>query len=98
MSKFSLISKLFEKLLCNQLQKYLFDYDLHARCQSAYRVCHITETAILRGHNDVMCSLDKRRDAILIILDLHAVFDTIDDDILLHRIHTKVCIKGTALK
>ena len=44
-----------------------------------------------------MCSLDERRDAILIMLDLSAAFDTIDHDGLVHRSHTKLGINGTAL-
>ena len=39
---FSLICKLFEKPACNQLEKYLFHYNLYARRQSAYRVGHST--------------------------------------------------------
>ena len=46
------------KHVCNQLHKYLFYIKSYAKCQSAYRVGHSTETAILRVHNDVMCSLD----------------------------------------
>ena len=45
------------------------------------------DTAILRVYNDVMCSLDKRRDAIFIMLDLSAAFDTMNHGILLHRLH-----------
>ena len=91
------IIKLIEKPVCNQLQKYLFDNNLHAKCQSAYRDGHSTETAILCVYNDVMCSLDKRPDAVLIMLDLSAAFNTIDNDILLHRLHTRFGINGTVL-
>ena len=69
-SKCSLMSKLIEKAVCNQLHKYLFGNNLYTKCQSAHRGCHSTETLILRVHNDVMNSPDKRRHAILIMLDL----------------------------
>ena len=77
--------------------KYLFDNNLYANCQSAYRVVHSTETAILRVHNDVMCSHDKRRDAILIMPHLSAALHTMDHDILLQRLHTMFGINGTAM-
>ena len=98
MSNFSLISKLIEQPVYNQLHKCLFDNNLYAKCQSAYHAGHSIETAIHCVHNDVMCSHDKRRDAILITLHLSAAFVTTDHDILLHRLHTKFGINGTVLK
>ena len=78
------MSKLIAKPVCNKLPKYLSHYNLHAKCQSTYRVGNSTETAIHRVHDNVMCSLDERRDAILTMLVLSAAFDTINHDILLH--------------
>ena len=60
-SNFSLLSELIENPAYNQLQKYLLGNNLYAKCKSAYRVGPSTETAILRVHNDVICSHDKRR-------------------------------------
>ena len=45
-----------------------------------------------------MSSLDKRRDAILIMLFLSAASEKIDHDILLLRLRTMFEINGTALK
>ena len=45
-----------------------------------------------------MCSHDKRRDALCIMLDMSPAFDTIDHNILVHRLHTKFGINGTAPK
>ena len=54
-------------------------------CPSAYCVGLSTETVILRVRNDAMCSLDLRRDVILIMLDMSAGFVTIEHDILMQR-------------
>ena len=93
-----LTSTLIEKYACNQLHKYILYDNLRAKFQSVSRVGHSTDIEILLLHNDVMCSLDARRDAIPIMLHLSAAFDTIDHDILLHRIHTKFGVNGTAQK
>ena len=96
-SNFSLISKLMEKPVCSEMKKYLFDINVYANYRSAYRVSHSTATAILRVHNYVMCSLDKRRDIMLITLDLSSAFDANGHEILLHGCHTMFVINGTAL-
>ena len=97
MSKLSLLFKLIKKPICNQLKKYLFYHNIYAKCQSAFHVGHSTVTAMLCKHNDVMCSLDEQRDAIFIMLDLSAAFNTTGHDILLHRLQTKFGINRTAL-
>ena len=50
--------------------------------QSAYRVKHSTEIALLKVQNDVLSSLD-----VLVMLDLPVAFDTIDHALLLSRIY-----------
>ena len=70
---------------------------MFAKCQSAYRAGYSTETALIRVQNDVLRSLDKRKDVILILLDLSSAFDTIDHDILLHRLRHRFGITGVVL-
>ena len=60
--------------------------------QSAYKKHHRTETAGLRGFND-----DERKECILILLDMSAAFDTIDQQIVLTQLHDRYGINGTAL-
>ena len=86
-SNFSLMSRLIEKRVCNQRKKNLLVEKLYAKCKCACRVGHSMETAILRVHNDVMCSLDKRRGANPIMLDMSATFYIVNHDILVHRLH-----------
>ena len=46
--------------------------------QSSYRQHHSTETALLRVQNDVLMNMDKQKVTLLVLLDLSAVFDTVD--------------------
>ena len=54
--------------------------------QSTYRKHHSTETALLRAMNDVLRTVDCRQDAVVVMLDLSAAFDTLDHTILLDRL------------
>ena len=59
---------------------------LHAKMQSAYRKHHSTETALLRVLNDIHQAIDNEREAVLVLLDVSAAFDTMDHPILLGRL------------
>ena len=45
-----------------------------------------TETALLKVANDLLTSLDEGKFSVLVLLDLSAAYDTIEHDILLHRL------------
>ena len=49
-----------------------------AKFKSTYRCGHITETALLHVYNDIVNMAGKGNGSYLILLDLSAVFDTID--------------------
>ena len=59
---------------------------------------HSTETALLRFINNVLLTVDSENSVILVLLDLPAVFDTVNQYILLSRLEQCVNIKGTVLK
>ncbi len=66
--------------------------------QSAYKIYHSIETALLRVHNDILMQLDKTNAVVLVLLDLSAAFDTIDHAILLKIMAKRCGFKGTLLK
>ena len=92
------IAKLIEKTVLVQVNSYLCQNNLYAKCQSAYRVSHSTETALLRVQIDVLHALDIQNEVILVLLDLSSAFDTIDHDILLHRLCCRFKIDGVVLE
>ena len=65
--------------------------------QSAYRKGHSTETALLRVQSDILYAIDQGKAAYLILLDLSAAFDTIDQEKLLEYMKTHLGIGGTVL-
>ena len=92
------LSKVIETVVCSQLTQYLDDHKLLDPLQSAYRVGHSTETALLRVHNDILRIMDGSRAVFLVMLDLSAAFDTLDHDILLQRFRDRFGITGTAIQ
>ncbi|KAL9952999.1 hypothetical protein ACROYT_G040346 [Oculina patagonica] len=71
--------------------------NLYPDAQSAYRRNHSTETALLKVMNDILLNMNKQHVTILVLLDLSAAFDTVDHNILLKRLSSKLGLNGTAL-
>ena len=86
-----------ETAVAKQLQHYLFSNDLFPVLQSAYRPKHSIETALLKVTNDILLNLNDQRVTLLLLLDLSAAFDTIDDNTLLHRLQFTFGINGKVL-
>ena len=76
----------------------MLDNNLYSSVQSAYRERHSTETALLKVQSDILTALDSgSEEAVLLMLDLSAAFDTIDHGILLSRLNSFYGISGDAL-
>ena len=92
------LSKIIEKAIITQLTHHMVNNDLVEPLQSAYRPNHSTKTALLRIQNDFLLDLDNRRGVILVLLYLSAVFDTIDLQILIQRLHDRIGLRANALQ
>jgi hypothetical protein len=97
-SNLPFVSKILEKAVLMQLIDYMEANNLFCPVQSAYRAKHSTETALLKIQNDILLELDAGRGVILVLLDLSAAFDTIDHDILVSRLQSRLGISGPALQ
>ena len=96
-SNLTFISKVIERIVASQLTGYLQMNRLLPDHQSAYRQGHSTETALLKIFSDILDAADSAQVTLLGLLDLSAVFDTVDHDILLTRLHKSYGVGGTAL-
>ena len=97
-SNLSLVSKLTKKVVAACLIVHLQRNNLQVPSQSAYKQYCSIETALLKGQNDILHILDKRKEAALLLLDLSAAFDTIDHGILLHTLQYEIGITGECLR
>ena len=77
-SGLSFLSKLVERIVAAQIRSHMDSHDLGNTFQSAYKVGHSTETALLYIKNEIHLSLSKGMPTALVLLDLSTAFDTID--------------------
>ena len=101
-SNLKFVSKATDKAAIEQLLNYLMDYlmdnDLFPHLQSAYRKHHSCETALLRVLNDLLSTVDSKRDTVFVLLDLSAAFDTIDHNILIQWMKIRYGLTGSGLE
>ena len=87
-SNLCFIAKILENLVLSLLFSYLNSHNLYNSCQSAYRPDHSTDSALLKVVNDLFISVNKGNISVLALLEISSVFDTIDNSILVHCLHT----------
>ena len=97
-SNLSFLSKLIERIVCNQITYYTGTTGMAEKFKSAYRAFHLTETALIKVKDDILRSIDNQKITYLILLDLSAAFDTVSHHLLLNRLKHHFGIHGTVLK
>ena len=97
-SNLGYISKLVERVVVAQLVNHIERHDMMEAHQSAYHSSHSMETALLKLKTHVIQAPENQEVACLILLDLSAVFDTIDHDILLSRLKSRFAVTGMVVK
>ena len=97
-SNLPFLSKLIERIVCNQITHYTGTTGMAEKFQSAYRAFHSTETALIKVKDDILRAIDNQRITCLILLDLSAAFDTVSHPLLLNRLKHHFSIHGTVLR
>ena len=86
------ISKVFERVVFNQLYSYFDENGLFYRSQYGFRKGHSTQFACVEFVDKMLQELDKKKIPITIFIDLSKAFDTLNHDIMLHKLsHYGVC-------
>src|SRR5664279_4282078 len=96
-SNLNTISKIVERLALCRLNKHVLASGNFNAVQSAYRVGHSTETALLHVLDSTFTAIDNQRITALIALDISAAFDTINHSTLLRRLQSVFGLSEMAL-
>ena len=93
----SSLSKVFERIMHNQLTEHFRNANLFYESQYGFRTSHSTELAALELMNRNILAMDQNKKPINIFMDLSKAFDTLDHPILMEKLKY-YGIQGTALK
>ena len=77
-SNIAFISKVLEKVPVKRLTNHLDINRLQEDYQSAYKLMHSTDTALLKVKHDISSDLARHNPVLFVMLVLSATFDTID--------------------
>ena len=59
---------------------------------------HSVETALICVQNEIVCAFDDKKSVLLVLLELSAAFDTVDQNALINVLEKRVGVTGLALK
>ena len=90
------ISKVYEKLMHKQLQDYLLNNNLLYKSQYGFLPGRSTELAALELIDRIIMRMDNNEVPLNIYLDLSKAFDTLNHEILLHKLNY-YGVRGNAL-
>jgi len=71
------LSKSFENLMAQQMERHVNDHSLVTVFQSGFRKHHSTTTAILKITEDLRSNLEEGQATVLVLLDFSQAFDTV---------------------
>ena len=96
-SNLQCVSKLTERAVSNQTHNHIIANAIYLVLQSSYRQPHSTETALLKVMNDILVKMNSQHVTLLVLLDLSAAFDTVDQQVLLNSCTLKLVSVGILL-
>ena len=95
-SNLPFMSKLVEKCMVTQFNKYCEDNQLMPDYQSAYRSNYSCETSLVKLVNDILWDFENQNVVALVALDLSTALDTADHEVLLDVLSTRFGVSGSA--
>ena len=97
-SNLKFVGKLIGSVVSAQLQNHMKIHNLNTNSQYGYKKDHSTETLLLRAVNDLLLNLGNNKPSILMLIDLSAAFDTVDQTKLLTILYNEIGVTGIAFK
>ena len=83
-----ILSKIYEKLVLQQMTEFIEKQLIYHKHQSGYRKNHSTTTLLMKLYDDIKTSMNKSEITIAIFADYSKAFDTIDFYTLMQKMHT----------
>ena len=87
-----LVGKLIERVVKKRLNKHMKDQKLESDFEHGYKEGHSPETLLLKAVNDLLISCDNGLPSVVMLLDLSAAFDTVDQEKLLSILKEEIGI------
>ena len=97
-SNLQFVGKLVERIVGKRLDEHMTINNLHSDFQHGYKTGHSTETLLLKVVNDLLIACDNQLPSIVMLLDLSAAFDTVDQTKMLSILQNEIGVEGTALR
>ena len=90
------ISKILEKVVYSRIYSFLIKHNILFKSQYGFCKKHSCEHAVTELIGEICKGLDQGKHTIALFIDLSKAFDTIDHNILFHKLY-RYGIRGTAL-
>ena len=81
--EYSMLDKIFDKILCQQLTKLLEKYQVFYAYQFGFRKHHSTVKALIEFTENIICLFDEKNYVLCIFIDFTKAFDTVNHETLL---------------
>ena len=80
------LSKIFERVLYNQISTYILSYNILPDTQCGFRQNFSTSTALLTVLDSIISAIDSGKVSVLVLLDFSKAFDTINHRLLCSKL------------
>ena len=91
-------SKLIERVVAIRLESHMDERNLHSNKQYGYKKDHSTEMLLVKIVDELLMECDNKNPTLILLLDLSAAFDTVDQNKLLKILYHEIGIRGKAFE